>query len=70
MDRHPRKRTTMKRLTVAAFAAAVLIVGSPTPADAHTIRCAAYVGNEACFHRAYLHSWFHRLLANPLAGVR
>jgi hypothetical protein len=56
----------MRRLTVAAFLAALLVVGYPTKAEAHTIRCATYVGNEDCFHRAYVHGWWHRILSNPL----
>lgn len=60
----------MKRIIVAAFMAAVLLVGYPAEAEAHAIRCATYVGNEACFQRAYLHSWWHRLLSNPLSVLR
>lgn len=60
----------MKRIIVAAFLAAVLVVGWPGPAEAHTIRCAAYVGNEACFQHAYWHSWWHRVLSNPLSVLR
>lgn len=61
---------TMKRLTVAVFVAAVLVVSTPTPAEAHTIACASYVGNEACFARSYWHNWWHQVLSNPLGVLR
>lgn len=51
----------MKRTIVAVVT--VLVTLTPIPAEAHSIRCAAYVGNEHCVHRAAMHDWLHRLLA-------
>lgn len=56
----------MKRILTAAVLTVVLL--SPTPAEAHTIHCAAYVGNP-CYRQAAGHAWLHRLLANPFSVV-
>lgn len=50
----------MKRLLVAALTVAVLSI--PTPVEAHTMRCAAYVGNP-CYQHAAWHGWWHEILS-------
>lgn len=55
----------MRRLLTATVLATILVAGTPSRVEAHSIRCAAYVGNP-CYQQAYWHAWWHRVLANPL----
>ena len=68
-DSHTVKEILMKRaLIVVVMVMATLVIPPAPAASAHTITCAAYVGNP-CYRYANLHNWLHRLLSNPF-GVR
>lgn len=50
----------MKHILAAIALTLGLTVATTTPADAHQIRCAQYVGNEPCFRHARQHQRLHQ----------